>query len=596
MKDDLKKITAFGIFLDTYYEVPVYQRNYAWGKEQIEQLIDDIYGSRGDYFLGNLIVNEKENNVYEVIDGQQRLTTLYLLERYLEISFEQNSLRFEARERSNRTLRNIGTDTYNLTDEVQSEEIINGFKIIGEYFVKEGLQKEELRKKLERVHLIRVQVPKDIDLNHYFEIMNTRGEQLELHEIAKSKLLEQLTSNQEKKIANDIWEYCSNMNSYVQMNFPKEKRESIFSNDWSNLSVEVTGFDSLKNFYSEASEGERARLTLEEILGKDSRDVKIEKVSKEDEENERFESILSFPNFLLQVNAALTSVSDEKNASLDDKNLLSNLEKNWTDELAVKKFLFTLLKSRVIFDKFVLKREYAHDYKEVGKWSLQKLKKSNSSAMYVATFGGNTNDEDSDKNKKIRALQSALRITYTSPKTMHWVSLVLERYLNNNENDILTVLEEYAQSKVDESDYLSAKGFEFSRIVFSYLDYLVYRDGYKYKNEEIIKPLTDKGQFQFRNSIEHFHPQNPTEQEKWEDKDLDGFGNLALITVTGNSKFSNLNPIGKVGTYPSIMEQSLKLKIMAEMMERNKNIWNQEIAEVHKEEMFQILRKVSTSK
>ena len=75
----------------------------------------------------------------------------------------------------------------------------------------------------------------------------------------------------------------------------------------------------------------------------------------EEPENERFESIISFPNFLLQVNAALTrSSNDDDDSSLDDKNFLINLEKNWKDESSAKDFLFMLLKSRVLFDKFVL--------------------------------------------------------------------------------------------------------------------------------------------------------------------------------------------------------------------------------------------------
>ncbi|HBN05424.1 MAG TPA: DUF262 domain-containing protein, partial [Bacteroidales bacterium] len=63
------------------------------------------------------------------------------------------------------------------------------------------------------------------------------------------------------------------------------------------------------------------------------------------------------------------------------------------------------------------------------------------------------------------------------------------------------------------------------------------------------------------------------------------------ITVSGNSKFSNLPPEGKVKSYPSIIEQSLKLKIMKEMISINGGVWNKEISDKHKEEMFDILDK-----
>ncbi|HFU4459852.1 TPA: DUF262 domain-containing protein [Streptococcus suis] len=589
MDNHLKMIPVSKIFSDVHYEVPIYQRNYAWGSDQIEQLIEDIMSTEGYYFLGNLIVNQKDNNLYEVIDGQQRLTTLFLLERYLGITFANDALRFEARDKANRTLATL-PDTNQLTDELQSSEIKEGYKIIDDYFEKRGLssEKEKIIKRLDKVNLIRVQVPAKIDLNHYFEIMNTRGEQLELHEIAKANFLSKITSPIDKKIASDIWEYCSNMDSYIQMNYPKDKRDQIFSNDWSSLSEQIVDFDSLIGCYQNETVNEEI-FTLEEILsGKGI--PKNQSVSNENIENERFESIISFPNFLLQVNEAISRSNEDDDSSLDDKNFLTNLLNNWTDESSAKHFLFMMLKARVIFDKFVLKREFARDYKETGKWSLQRLEKYRDARTdkpkYIGTFGG---DED-NKNRQIRTLQSALRITYTSPKTMHWISLVLSSYFNDENADVLEILENYAQSKVDATRFETASGFGFERIVFSYLDYLLYRDGYSFNGHEIIHPLSNDWQFQFRSSIEHFYPQHPTELSPWADADLNCFGNLALITVSGNSTFNNAMPVGKASTNPGIIAQSLKLKIMAEMMGQNNNIWDQKLAHIHQNEMFNILK------
>lgn len=588
MDNHLKMIPVSKIFSDIHYEVPIYQRNYAWGSDQIEQLIEDIRSNKNDYFLGNLIVNQKENNVYEVIDGQQRLTTLFLLERYLGITFANDALRFEARDKANRTLATL-PNINQLTDELQSSEIKEGYKIIDDYFEKTGLkaEKEKIIKRLEKVNLIRVQVPAKIDLNHYFEIMNTRGEQLELHEIAKANILAKISSPEAKKIASDIWEYCSNMDSYIQMNYPKDKRDQIFSKDWSSLSEQIVDFDSLIGCYQNETVNEEI-FTLEEILsGKGL--PKNQSVSNDNTENERFESIISFPNFLLQVNEAISKSNADDDSSLDDKNFLTNLLNNWADELSAKHFLFMMLKARVLFDKFVLKREYARDYKEIGKWSLQKLEKyrdaNGDKPKYIGTFGG---DED-NRNRQIRTLQSALRITYTSPKTMHWISLVLSSYFNDENADVLEILENYAQSKVDATGYKDASGFGFERIVFTYLDYLIYRDGYSYNGQEIIRPLSSDWQFQFRSSIEHFYPQHPTELSPWADADLNCFGNLALITVSGNSTFNNATPVGKASTNPGIIAQSLKLKIMAEMMRQNNNIWDQKLAHIHQNEMFNIL-------
>lgn len=96
-------------------------------------------------------------------------------------------------------------------------------------------------------------------------------------------------------------------------------------------------------------------------------------ISKYEVENERFESIISFPNFLLQINAVLNNL-EEEDSTLDDKHFLNNLSWAWGPLIKAKNFLFHMLKCRILFDKYILKREYARDYKETGKWSLQHLK------------------------------------------------------------------------------------------------------------------------------------------------------------------------------------------------------------------------------
>ena len=591
MNNDLKIISVIHVFDNINYLVPIYQRNYAWSEIQIVQLIEDIEssidGSNKNYFLGNLIVNQTDNNVYEVIDGQQRLTTLYLIEKYLGVVFAKEALRFEAREKSNRTLSYV-SDNSNpvLIEELSSPEILNGFQIIDSYFKTQDIDKSRFVRKLERVFLIQVQVPQNIDLNHYFEIMNTRGEQLELHEIAKAKLLEVLENDHDRNTAALIWEKCSNMNSYVQMNFDVDVRSSIFTDHWSSLRQSINAFDSIKNKIPTRN-ALTDKKTLLDIL--DEKRMLKNSTSLSEDENERFESTISFPNFLLQVNAAMRKL-EEEDASLDDKHFLNNLAWTWSSPEKTKDFLFHLLKCRVLFDKYVLKREFARDYKETGKWSLQRLekysdsKKKGDKPKYVGTLGDESND-----NKKLRTLQSCLRITYTSPKTMHWITVILSNLLENEATDIISVLENYCKKKVVDSDYQNRKGFGFERIVFCYLDYLIYRDGYSYDGKEIISSMQEDWQFQFRSSVEHFYPQHPVEGEQWEEDDLNGFGNLALITISGNSKFSNLPPVGKINSYPSVIKQSLKLKIMEKMTKLGDGKWTEAKSSIHKDEMFSIL-------
>lgn len=62
------------------YVIPEYQRNYSWREEQIEQLFNDIATEDPGYYVGNLLITNHgdSTDLCDVIDGQQRLTTLSL--------------------------------------------------------------------------------------------------------------------------------------------------------------------------------------------------------------------------------------------------------------------------------------------------------------------------------------------------------------------------------------------------------------------------------------------------------------------------------------------------------------------------------------
>lgn len=77
-------------------------------------------------------------------------------------------------------------------------------------------------------------MPENTDLNRYFEIMNTRGEQLEQHDILKASLMSNLRDAAERRLFAAIWEACSDMTGYVQMHFISKNnsvREAIFSSE-----------------------------------------------------------------------------------------------------------------------------------------------------------------------------------------------------------------------------------------------------------------------------------------------------------------------------------------------------------------------------
>ena len=82
------------------YQVPIYQRNYAWEDTEINALVKDVFDSYEKskqapekdsvYYIGTLVTYKRNDNNFEVIDGQQRLTTSYLILKALEENPKNN--------------------------------------------------------------------------------------------------------------------------------------------------------------------------------------------------------------------------------------------------------------------------------------------------------------------------------------------------------------------------------------------------------------------------------------------------------------------------------------------------------------------------
>lgn len=564
------------------YLIPIYQRNYAWGKDEIVTLLDDISSNNNEYFIGSLVVREKDG-VFEVIDGQQRLTTLFLILRYLKHDIK-GELKFEARQKSNETLEKICDD--DKCADLPSSEIVDGFKIIEKYF-SENKKNESFKSKILNAKLLRVPVPNDADLNHFFEIMNTRGEQLEAHQIAKAKILKNI-EEKDKKIAALVWDACADMDRYVQMSFEKKLREQIFGNEWDKICNENELFE----IPIEDSDGAEMQ-SLSKILENES--LTSKKIMQDEGENIRFSSIINFPNFLLQVNAAMSNNAGSTNELLYDKKLIDNLKKYFDNSENAKNFIYNLLKFRFLFDKFIIKTD-ENDKKEGEKWSLKMLKKYRSSNKDTFSYVDTLNN-----NGLVVTLQSCLRITYASPRAMEWIFTLLKGLNENITANMQEILETYAKEKVKNALEKSISYPMCERIVLAYLDYILYKECIvSTKNSEPKQKLQNafeaignvnlknlkEWEFKFRDSIEHFYPQNPSSDSigRMDDKILNSFGNLALVTTSGNSKFSNLAPSAKQTTYPNIITQSLKLILMSACVNGNSiDEYKQAISEHEKE-------------
>lgn len=96
------------------YFVPSYQRGYRWGKEEVERLLDDIY-TNGDknYCLQPIVIRRRNDGSYELIDGQQRLTSLFIILKYMKrrhpdiVESIDFSLEYETRPHSGSFLNDI---------------------------------------------------------------------------------------------------------------------------------------------------------------------------------------------------------------------------------------------------------------------------------------------------------------------------------------------------------------------------------------------------------------------------------------------------------------------------------------------------------
>ena len=606
------------IFKSVRYCIPLYQRDYAWEEKQIVQLIEDIDDVKlGDnYYIGSLIVANHEG-VYEVVDGQQRLTTLFLLLSYLGINTgKEDALSFSCRDKSNYTLRHIRNiladerDKYDV-DQLQ-QNIICGLNIIKESIEKYTDEHKILfMKKLENVVLYRIEVPDHTDLNHYFEIMNTRGEQLEQSDVLKARLMSELQGNKsEQEVFAEIWDACRDMSGYVQMHFTPAMRGQLFTAEWGRIpSRKLVDYRKLP--VSSVSE---SGAYISDIISSNYT-VKTEDGYLEDDTRVRFESVIDFPYFLLHVLKVYLALHPEIKHSngdalvyelLDDKKLTSSFERVLNCGVVngrpidrarfSREFMICLLRTRYLFDKYIIKREYANESSD-GEWSLKSLfvsgQQSNKRAYYANTrFAAYKQWESTNRWRHTHnlMLQSALRVSYTSPKVMHWITKLLI-WLSYNADGLDTKIPNYTDeineiAKCPVREFLKNQDFSLGvntpHVVLNYLDFLLW------KKDQAVDFT-----FEFRNSVEHWYPRNPSEGtfERWDDN-VDRLGNLCLIQRNVNSRFSNMSPEAKKSTFKEMIAKgSLKLRIMSELTKGNNasQEWKDTIVAEHEKDMLDML-------
>lgn len=602
-----------------HYSIPIYQRAYAWTEKEINTLIDDIYDyyRRNDtcnYYIGSLVVHSSSEEVLSIIDGQQRLTTLSLLICYLKNESNYSglvegvdvSLDFERRKSSTNIFRMLkNRSRFHEILDIENE-LIDGYLIIRKKLLEKDIRTSSLKYDegyfkylLNNVILIKNELPKETDLNHYFEIMNNRGEQLEKHEIVKAYLMGILPQEctKERSVISEVWNACQEMDKYVQLGFKTDIRDKLFSEDWDRLSP--SDFNEVISAFSVTDNRSVTKLvSLNDILNK------VPESEKDDltDETGRYHSIINFSNFILQILKLYIDKepfdwNNESNGiSLDDKRLVEQFKEHIQKEEDVYQFMYLLLKTRFLFDNYVIKTDSLNDNStDDSNWSLHK--------PYMLKSGAKNNKKLSPRNTFyddpvlqdiVIKIESMFQVT--DPRLIYKNFLFgLLQILNNdtvinNKEYLVNNLISFGTQRFiaitkDESVFNS--GVDTPNYIFNFLDFVLW-----YQEKHLVQRGINASDFEFkyRNSVEHFYPQNPNEGEghkKLPLEILNNFGNLCIMSRSQNSLRSNLMPDAKIKEFKPT-DQSLKFEMMQKIAEKD-GIWSSEQIMKHGQEMRNIL-------
>ena len=640
----LKECSIREIYLDSSYKrtytIPIYQRNYAWGDDEISALVKDVYDSfeksSEKYYIGTLVTYKRDNNVYEVIDGQQRLTTIYIILNVLGITELNNKLTYTSRKKSASTLEKLGNK---LPKSIEYDNAILYGMDFADNAIKRIVNTDHLEHFknyfLDKVHIIHYEVPKDVNLNHYFEVMNSRGEQLEKHEIVKAKLSQCFNDKQnDLPKFTKIWEACSQMSCYVQhilpytmFSYSSKLPICVKSQNYDDITFEKSVLledKSISSYFSEVTE----LIENNKAVGSD-----------------KFQPIIDFPNFLLiilKITCKLENISAE--IILDDKELLNAFrdvlesQKNNKD-FFVKKFTYNLLKAKLFLDNYII-HHTVYDIERQGDnpWKLQVYNGDNPKKLV----------EEKNIQDEIVHLLSMFEVAFTAKqrknyllyclyylfslkdfkgdaycdflrnmadKFFHDVYLSKDK-LNNQHQPKPNAFDEafFSEEPIKKkkasifNEIYPEGGANIPLFVFNYTDYKIWKiyvdrlrgKSYTKENKERREFFEKLGCSDFdldffdnfyfsrtRKSLEHYYPRAKAGKENETPEttrplqrptisQINCFGNFAMIGSEANSSGSSWNPKNKIDHYSdnrinAISVASIKFRIMMQICRDNAN-------------------------
>ncbi|GAA8306090.1 DUF262 domain-containing protein [Helicobacter pylori] len=252
MKPDKKSLKNILVAEDdAYYQIPIYQRPYQWGKEQCEELLNDLFENyedhgEDDYFCGSLVFiqSDEGNKTYDVVDGQQRLSTFILLakvlatlypvgdkyQRYLQESWSDRHEDGEKKKRKRLDFDLVGSsakkdfqDALDFFDDLdaskgEGSKSNDPSKGKNSYLknaicLKNYLEKKEIEDINDFIQWLYLKVNfititcSDTDMAlRIFNVLNARGLPLHATDIFKGELLKKLTEEKEQEELATRWE------------------------------------------------------------------------------------------------------------------------------------------------------------------------------------------------------------------------------------------------------------------------------------------------------------------------------------------------------------------------------------------------------
>ena len=251
MKIENQKLSIKEAFNNFYYIVPDYQREYIWGEDNVTRLLEDIFeefknNQNSEYFIGSIVVNKNLDGAYEVIDGQQRLTTLFLIIVAFREIFQSKNLTEHINiintMLSSKDLNKSGEVTNKIRLELQyiettnilndfffgrfqennyhgsARNIRNAFEAIKENIIPFSLKEKDLKENFvfltTNVNFIQIETPSVGDALKIFETINDRGVGLNPMDLLKNLIFRQFERKEFKTINNEWRKITKSLEKY----------------------------------------------------------------------------------------------------------------------------------------------------------------------------------------------------------------------------------------------------------------------------------------------------------------------------------------------------------------------------------------------